>query len=233
MAKSKLFDRERIFDSKPEEADESVVLAFVSILFGVVAGLIMSDLADQLEVVFDGGRNARDERVWHLLVGAALTILSYIGYYSSANSAHHRIKFLNLPFVLFCLDVLMVFVYYVLFRYAEAGTGLSSPDALPEALVVFVSFVLYLSWDFISWRIRADEGYQAVLQRDPIDSFGRRRWVTFFFTILFGAIALVIWLVDPSSSRAVVRVDVLLIVLLALYRLAKVGFDDEASTRDR
>ena len=213
---------------------EHVGLAFVSILFGIVVGLMVADLADEIRGWIYSATDVRISRVTHLLVGVFLTVLSFLGYFASQNRPKHRIYFFNLPLALFLLDVLMVFDYYVVLGFTESAFGaeiFTRTDARPEAILVAAAFFLYFLWDIVGWKISSDAEYQETIDA-PIDKqFGARRWVTFAFLILFMFIAIIIWQWNPSSEVCVALLDGLLIAILIAYRITKPLFDPTVTTR--
>jgi cytochrome bd-type quinol oxidase subunit 2 len=234
----------RLFRTAPEregeEGAESVGVAFVSILFGVVVGLIVGELAQEVQAGFDPAKQVREPRLLHLAVGTVLATLSFIGYYSSKNRPTHRIKFFNLPLAAFVLDVLMVFAYYLVFSFTESQAGAdvaTRSDARSEAYIIALAFLLYSLWDLVSWRIKSDQPYQdAVKPKDAVQGqihtdFGARRWTTLAFLVIFGVFAVIIALVDSSSDGTVVAFDVALIALLVAYRVAKSSFDPGVKIR--
>jgi hypothetical protein len=85
----------------------------------------------------------------HLAVAVTLTLTSWIGYHNSKNRPRFVIAFVNLPFVQFTLDISMVVVYAFAVLTAEGVTSgaTESPAVFPEAILVWIAFVLYVAWD--------------------------------------------------------------------------------------
>lgn len=127
---------------------------------------------------------------------------------------------------MFVLDVLMVFLYYILFQFTESARGAEvflRPDARPEATIVAIAFALYLLWDVASWRIQADQEYQDALgdDRQADGEFGGRRIVSLAFFALFVALMVAVLAIDPQTGASVQAVDWLLLAGLLAYRVAK------------
>lgn len=224
----------RIFRTQPKKVETQVGVRFVSILFVVVVGLMVSGLAGELRTWLDPNIEVRISRVSHLLVAVFLTVLSFIGYFASQNRPQHRIYFFNLPLALFVLDVLMVFDYYIVLGLAESAAAIepmSRADARPEAILVAIAFLLYFLWDLVSWRIGADPEYQKSIDGIVDDQFGARRWVTLLFLVTFSVIAIVTLRWNPNTDESVAWFDALLIGGLFVYRVAKPFFDPTVSTR--
>jgi len=216
------------------KAKDPVGIAFVAILFGIVVGLMVADLAKEVYVMVNSDTGVRASRFSHLLVGVVLTVLSFLGYYASQNRPLHRIYFFNLPLALFVLDVLMVFVYYMVLGFTESAVGadkMTPTDARPEAILVAVVFLLYFLWDIVSLKISGDDEYQKAIHRTGDVKFGARRWTTFTFLLLSMMFAILTWRQNPDGETTVVIYDVILITMLFAYRVAKPLFDSTVSTR--
>ncbi|MHB8319946.1 MAG: hypothetical protein ACYDEP_12085 [Acidimicrobiales bacterium] len=135
---------------------------------------------------------------------------------------------MNLPFVQFILDVAMVITYWLTATtapLAEHSPMLDIPaptaSAFPEAMLVFVAFVLYVLWDRVSKIMQSKEHYiNAQSQKyDP-----GRRMVTVISVIIAGCIAALAGYLNQvcSGQRTwVIAIDVALVILLVAYRAAK------------
>jgi hypothetical protein len=233
------FSLDRIRRTVPEldESDKRSGVTFVNILFG----LVVTTAAIQFSAEFvnwwaDGWNFVNKARLANLAVALTLTVLSWIGYHQSQQYPPFLIKFINIPFFQFCLDVSMVIAYYAVVAVAEnpdrGARAPLTPDALPEAGLVFIVFVLYALWDFLGYRLFHDPEYSRRLKtpREP-ERLGPRRWVTFGFTVAAGIQALAIWVFRPSTGLSVIGADAAIIAFLLLYRLLKQGFDPKVKTR--
>jgi len=220
-------------DAKPKVDPSHVGLGFVDVLFALVVGQILAPLSEWSKISQVG---------WtHLGVGLVLTLTSWIGYHSSRNGPRFQIRFPNLPLLTFALDVLMVIAYSLTVTTADLGLGKHQAiTALPEALLVTVSFLLYVAWDAANQRINASSAYETayktavkkkVLLEDqwpttPHDKAKsrRRRVVTLVFLPLVSAVLLVDLLVQIGGTVTtawVMGIDCALIVLLILFRIFK------------
>lgn len=231
---------QRIFETVPEldKADKRSGATFVNILFGLVVTETAIQLSRELVNWSAAGWQEVDEtRISHLLVAMTLTVLSWIGYHASQQYPPFLIKFLNLPFLQFFLDVSMVVTYYVVVALAEnsgqqAGAPLT-PDARPEAVLIFVAFALYSAWDWSGYCLFRDREYARRLQspRRPATGLDQRRKVTFAFTLISLATAVSVWFAHPRAPGIVIATDAGLIVMLFAYRLAKQAADPKVLTR--
>lgn len=230
----------RLFRTVPEldRGEKRYGATFVNILFGLVVAEAAIQFSRELVKWWGNGWEAVDEaRLAHLLVAITLTVLSWIGYHQSQQYPPFLIKFINIPFFHFILDVSMVVVYYVVVAVAENSdptTGpLISKSPRPEAILVFAAFALYVLWDLLGYRIFRDPEYSKRLAtpRNPETKLGPRRWVTAVFCCATGILAGVIWWVDPVTPASVIASDVILVLVLFLYRLCKQGSDPKVLTR--
>jgi hypothetical protein len=199
---------------KPEARDDSLVgITFVDVLFAIVVAQVLQPVARGFDIPAAGKAQ--------LVVAFALTVTSWIGYHNSWNRPRFFIRFLNLPLAQFVIDVTLVIVYWLTATWVE-GLPLESRNAsaLPEATLITISFVLYVLWDRVGYKIRTSDRY---FGRPPAVDVPARRRVSGTFLIT----ALVIWALiaasNPTSTGVVVAVDILLILVLVSYRLVKEG----------
>ncbi len=124
------------------------------------------------------------------------------------------IGFFNWPFVQFVLDVAMVVVYAFAVFTAEGLTqgATSSPAVFPEALLVFISFVLYVAWDQVGVRLKKSSEYEKAWNdaktSHQLGPYPKHDWtstkrcgVTWLFTALSFIAALVALWVDRRFER--------------------------------
>lgn len=211
---------------------EQVGVAFVGILFGLAVSDGASSFAGLVRE--SGLRDVPAPAATHYLVGFALTVASFIGYYTSTNAPRLRVRFFNIPILQFLLDVLMVVAYFFVFQYAEGGASSeASASAQPEAILVFVSFALYTVWDFLGFRLQADPLSCLALGKVPTAAYGSRRWVTFGFTLLAGLVWLLVEVCDHRGETSVVVIDLTLVGLVVSYRLFKSFWDSGIDYRNQ
>lgn len=204
----------------PISDEDRVGITFVDVLFALVVAEIMSPL----------------RRYWtlpgtafsHLAVAMVLTLGSWIGYHLSANRPQYAPKFFNLPLLQILLDVAMVIVYWMTATTAPLPEHVAYIDvpapvasALPESILVSAALLLYVFWDRVGRAIQTRPHYPSIVQKsyDP----GRRK-ITFIFWLLSLAVVGFAWYVDRRWRNHwgwVVGIDIILIVLLVLYRAAK------------
>ena len=99
----------RVFETvRLDDGNKRSGATFVNILFGLVVTQAAVSIAEQIVVWYaDGWEAVETTRCSHLLLALTLTVLSWIGYHQSQQYPPF-LMFMNLPMVLFVLDVLMV-----------------------------------------------------------------------------------------------------------------------------
>ncbi len=232
----------RIVRTEPEldEGEKRYGATFVNILFGLVVTQAAVGLAVELVDSWTLGTDSLQEtRVAHLLVAITLTVLSWIGYHQSQQYPPFLIKFINIPFFQFFLDVSMVVAYYMVVAVAEntdAGTGVAiAPSAWPETVLILAIFILYSAWDGLGYLLFRDPYYSSRLEtpRDPVMEFGARRWVTIVFLGLMAVLTVLVGLWGPTTPGGVIAVDAAIITLLLAYRLSKQAFHPKVKIRQQ
>ena len=236
----------RPFHTIPILASTQTGITIVTILFGLVISQLALDFASQIADVVNGipfetdsslGTQVSDVPIgWraaladrnlaflHLFVAATLTITSAIGYFTSRNLPRLRIQFFNKAFAQFSLDVSMVFTYYLVIEFTESNPH--DKSAIPETLLVFVAFCLYIIWDYFSLLTSRNALDQLALRQMPREhvSMGPRRLDTIYFTIfiaIIASIAILLSIYDQTNDGIIIGLDIVLIVLLVLYRVRK------------
>jgi len=236
----------RTFHELPEkEADQNRTgVAFVAVLFSIAVGEIAKDIVQPVKDLTQRHTDMFSPpwaAVSHYAVALVLTVTSFVGYFASKNGPQLRVKFFNLPFVQIVLDSTMVVLYFFMAVYAENvgpnGSPLtdpaSRPNPRPEAFIVLLALTLYCLWDFVSYRIQCDPYSQLAIGRRPDTRYGARRFVTIGF-LGVAAVAYAVSFVHGNRWQVsdVVWFDVVLIILLLLYRVAKSWWDRQIRYRD-
>lgn len=162
--------------------------------------------------------------IMHLVVALVLVTTSWIGYHNSKKRSSYTAKFFNLPLGLFALDMVMVFLYFLVAVTPDVPSGSDSSFApsATEAYWVMLVFLLYVLWDgaharMVTRRNGPDRLYPKATHRP------RRMQVTRWSFVATITVAVVVFITDPSTSSSVVIVDSILIAILVLYRWAKDG----------
>ncbi|MFG3656836.1 hypothetical protein [Streptomyces sp. NPDC047706] len=197
---------------------DEVGITFIDVLFALVVSRILAAATD--------ASSLPAHAISHLLVAAALTTFSWVGYHNSANRPQYPIRFINLPFWQFLIDVLLVGDYWFVAATVEYVPEISarpnSPtSAQPEALGVFLAFILYALWDEVSRRIYASSRYADDTDGSEGSERLRRRRVTWVFSLMSTAVFVVTLVWMPRDGGKVVALDVALLLILAFYRIAK------------
>lgn len=204
---------------EPEADNLRSGLGFVDVLFALVVGAVLQHLQEPWKV---GGATLA-----HLVLAGAATVSSWIGYRNSASRSEFKIRFVNLPFLQFAIDILLVALYWVLANGVEGLKG--SPRQVPtyklEVAAVFAAFCLYLAWDLVGLLMHGNDKYQFKNENLPA-----RQKVTVAFT----TVVMVLWVVltvreQSHHAPTVIAVDVMLIALVLAYRVVKDGFHATAT----
>jgi hypothetical protein len=209
----------------------STGLTFTDILFG----LVISELFLRLQKWLVLPWYIR----WHLVVGAALVLGSWIGFRRSVHRTKYELKFFNLPLFRFLADQLMVLFY---FRVAvlTALDGTNPPPAVSLAqttstLLVYV-FLLYVIWDLLGVWMSVAPLLGARIGKKPrypkvdddrggmMDQREQPNWsgltISTVVLLCFVALAWVIRSERPTESQAAWLLGVA-VALLLMYRLLK------------
>jgi hypothetical protein len=216
--------------TSPKVDPGHVGVSFVEVLFALVVGYMLTPLATWWKIPWSG---------WGGLgVAAVLTLTSWIGYHNSSSNPKWVISFPNLPLLVFILDICMVVAYaFSVFVATSITSGASqTPQMLPEAVIVAVSFLLYCLWDWVNLAIMRAEPYKTAWNqaiRDGIlktsdvfpPDYRGRRMVTIGCFFIAAVAATVAFEYDNHVARlsqmSVVTFDLLLVALLIVFRLAK------------
>ncbi len=198
---------------RPPAPDTAAVgVSFVDVLFALVIARVLEPFAEVQKLTGPG--------IVHLVLAGILTLTSWIGYHNSLNRPKFFIRFPNLPLWQFLLDISMVVVYWLTAVTAEhvESPVTPPPTALPEAVLVAISFLLYVAWDYVALAIRRNPDYY--LRPMSGDVKARRNVTVLCFVLSAGVLGAVFWLA-PDTDGAVYLVDGLLIALLVGFRLLK------------
>jgi hypothetical protein len=195
--------------------ERSVGIGFVDVLFALVIGKVLASVG------WNGLHQLTRTELANLGVATVITLASWIGYHNSYNRPKFKIRFFNLPLAQFSLDIMMVFVYWLLASVATSDPLSRHPAAVTAGLV-FVTFVLYVLWDLVGILIGAQEKpYQKLLQ--PVERWKGFQWDRYVPTWIATTLAFVLWraAVANPGPRWSYLVDVLLVCIALGFRVAK------------
>lgn len=199
---------------------DPVGLSFVDLLYAVPVADLATRVSDtHLHHVTPSGWTDLAVALWAITLG-------WIGHHTNRRLMPSSLKakrlastrpFFELRFIQFLIEVLVVFAYFALGTRAvlPAGAGVGHPSMLWKAELLVILFVLYLIWDGFDILIAKDESED--------DWALRAKWggqVTVVFFVVF-AVVLGLVLTGSRHPGSVVWFDVLLLVLLYVYRLAQ------------
>src|SRR2546422_32421 len=187
------------------EPTQEVGLTFVDVLFALVAGKILDTATKTDQITGEGW--------WHLAVAAVLVLMSWVGYHTSRKRSTN-IAFFNLPLLQFGIDVALVVLYWAAVVFVERTTPLAmQTSALPQALIIGLVFLLYVSWDLTAWRIRRPE---------PFDRRGVVSIVWFAISFLLVVLSAFVDRFFPRNSAWIVGLAAFSILFLIAYRVPEV-----------
>jgi hypothetical protein len=188
------------------EADQrSVGLVFVDVLFAAVATKILEQ-SSHGGLPFEGKTQ--------LALAAVLTITAWIAYHNSTNRAGYKMEYVNLPLVQFLMDLLLVYLYWLVATSAEEDSR-ARPTVVPEALILATVFLVFLGWDQVALAMRRSPRYPGVTLADDRP---RRRTVTLSFFGVFAVVAAYGTVVDPHDRYLVGALDFSLAAGLIAHR---------------
>jgi hypothetical protein len=192
-------------------------ISFVDILFALAVGEVLAPLVP-----------------WaanHAKHALPAPIVWNIGYHNSQNRPLFTVRFVNVSLSKFALDILTVIVYFLFASYA----AVSPAQTQTLLLLVVLVFGLYLLWDTASWYEKKRSIYRTAWttaaadpdRPDVVDgawtAFDYRRAVSTGVGLLAmgGLYAWSLQQRTPLPSHDVIAVNVLVIVVLLGYRIAK------------
>jgi len=194
------------------DVDRDVGINFVDILFALVVGeaLIAMDRIPKMPAA----------GVTHLAFAAVLTITSWIGYHRSAHRYTSSISFdirqpLNMVALFkFTLDVVLVVLYWIAVVTTEWGfsSAHQSPSWRWSTGVAATGAAVYVLWDLLAWTGDGSDRGPWLMSR---------RVVSVAFLLATTAVLVACFLVRPAGGAAVAAVNIVLIVLVLAYRVAK------------
>jgi hypothetical protein len=188
------------------EADQrGVGLVFVDVLFAAVATKILEQ-SSRSELPFVGKTQ--------LALAAVLTITAWIAYHNSTNRAAYKMEYVNLPLVQFLMDLLLVYLYWLVASSAEQDAT-ARPTVVPEALTLATVFLVFLGWDQVALAMRRSPRYPSTTLTDDRPS---RRAVTLGFFGVFMVFAVLGSVIDPHDRYLVGALDLVLAAGLIAHR---------------
>jgi len=195
------------FFNRPLEEDRTrTSLTFTDVIFGLVIRQIfveaipLSKLSLTVKV--------------HLALALVVVVGSYIGYRSSLKRGSFPLLFFNIPLIRFILDLVMIFLYYLLTVTPDAATNPSSAvvSARFDSTVVTLIFALFLLWDFAGQWMESS-GY-------PVTTNPTRTWITFAGWFGSGVVLAYAYIFRPTT-RVTLGIDSALILISLVYRWLK------------
>ena len=214
--------------ARPELDPATVGISFVDILFALAAGVALAPL--QSWASNTAKHHLPPSEIANVVVALALILGSFIGYHNSANRPRFKIRFVNVSFVKFTLDIAVVVVYFLVAGFASA-----SPSSIrDESLLITIAFALYLLWDIAGWYEASDPRYENSWNiafknqarpdvTTPWTPMNRTRAIPTAVGLVLSAG--IFWYAStgpvPPSKDSVLVVDAFFVSILFGYRLSK------------
>lgn len=206
----------------------TIGISFIDILFALAIGVALQPVQSWAR---DPSQNPLPSAtVVNMLVVIFLILGSFVGYHNSTNRPRFRIRFVNVEFFKFTLDVCMVVLYFILASFAAN----QPPGIRAETLIVSVVFGLYALWDLAGLIQRSSAAYRdewckayalsdrPTLMENWTAANPWRMVVTLGGLVVSTALTVYAFLTSSVvSTTTVVIVGVILIVVLFLYRVVK------------
>ena len=225
-------------DKAPSEPGLNLRHSFVAMLFALTAGQIALSTTDLIEIWQTGQNDPMQLAVpsAHLILALVLLSASWVGWsVTAASKSFQQLSHLfRSPYVVLLIDVILVIVYFAIVRAVEIRQVLSPqpdgnyvlhsqldiPSPIGEALGITIVCFIYLIWDVvhdvIMRRREASETRPVCIKRGLIDTFP-----SLVCVILSIVVCLTIFLLEISSSGAVISIDLALLALVIGFRALK------------
>lgn len=198
--------------SNQPESKKQLHLTFVEMLFALAIGQIAIDLSKLIDYQLISSQTfwAVVPAYSHLLLAFAVISTSWVGWRNSRFSGTHIKDVFTLDYIELAVDVILVFMYFVLARSVEipdSSNDSLSPIASFEAKAVAIIISTYAVWDIVSCRT------------DPT-KLKQRLWASITCTIIswclvFGDVG------GTGTVQAVLLADFCLIALIFTFRAMK------------
>ena len=208
--------------SNQPESKNQLHLTFVEMLFALAIGQIAIDLSRLIDYQLISSQTfyAVVPAYSHLLLAFAVISTSWVGWRNSQFSGTHIENVFTLDYIELAVDVILVFMYFVLARAVEIPDSPNdslSPNASFEATAVAIIISTYAIWDLISCRTDKTKICQ-------------RWWASISCAIISW---LLVWLGIGGTKTvlAVLFADVSLIVLILTFRAMKLHNFNEHSRK--
>jgi hypothetical protein len=204
-------------------------ISFVDILFALAVGEVLAPLVPW--AANHSKHSLPAPIVWNLVVALVLILTSFIGYHNSQNRPLFTVRFVNVSLCKFALDILTVIVYFLFASFA----AVSPAQTQTLLLLVVLVFGLYLLWDVATWYEKKRTIYRTAWTKAAADpdrpDIVEGAWTDFNYwravptvaglLIIGGLYAWSLQQRTPLPTHDVITVDVLVIALLVVYRIAK------------
>lgn len=198
--------------SNQDQSKTQLHLTFVEMLFALAIGQIAIDLSKLIYY-----QSISSQTFWavvpaysHLLLAFAVISASWVGWRNSRFSGTHIKDVFTLDYIELAVDVVLVFMYFVLARAVEIPDSPKqsfNPNALFEAKAIAIIISTYAVWDIVSCRT------------DPTKLI-QRLWASISCTII--SWCLVLGDIGGSGTVwAVLLADFSLIALVFTFRAMK------------
>ena len=204
---------------------ENLRFEFVEMLFALAIGEVAVEISQAIYLKI--GIRENPHIYSHLLLGALIIVLSWIGWQNSKSkgSSLEVESVFSFSFIILLLDILLVTCYFIIVKGAEfnaiKGTTDITPDISLEIIWTLRIFFIYLVWDFVTKFIehgisKTDSNVFKKHVKVNFQDFWNRTWPT-LICILIAFIFYFFQNGNVTKEKALV-VDFSLIALFFLFR---------------
>lgn len=209
--------------TKKPEGENKVRKDLVQVFFG----LVLTQIAVYCSTLVEAKSSlatADPLRYWtvwsHLVLAFVITTASWFGWQMAVKNAifKENDSIFQWSYLLSVLDIILVGLYFLLVHQVEllnvtafptssdnSKLVIIDPSSRPEAIIIFIIFVLYLAWDVFSWIAKEKE-------------YGP--WPSVICSVLT-AVAVLIPRKDSPDPMLVITLDAYLATIAVFFRALK------------
>ncbi len=228
----------RLNQKQPQVDPVTIGISFIDILFALAIAVVLMPIQSWARDSSSPANSLPSANVVNLSVALVLILGSFVGYHNSTNRPKFRIRFVNVEFLKFSLDICMVMLYFVVAAFAANRPV----DLRAETVAIAIAFLLYLLWDLASLYQKSQPQYKTAwcnayclsdrptLMEDWSPADTRRIHPTIAGLIVCTLLCLYVWMTSSVvNPRSTYIVDSVLIALLFGYRVWKDSYGSQTS----
>ncbi|MGD0056208.1 MAG: hypothetical protein ABSC34_12330 [Acidimicrobiales bacterium] len=201
------------------------VAIFIDLLFAIVLTELLSSLGKRVWGPPQHG--VTTTYMSHFAVAAAFTLVSWVAYHGTGNKHRFKIRFFNIQFFKFVVEILIVVVYFLM----AANVIANPPSCRNDVILGICAFVCYGLWDFIIKRELNDTRYKDAWE-DYAEKLtphgaawpkyeGIRVWMTWISLAVLVILSLLfLWLTSTSTIQILVG-NYFLVCYVVIFRVVR------------